>query len=105
MRLLILLIFSFQSISAQNSWIKISTPWSRAVFQRSENNTANIPIEGTYAGLIEKIELRAVPMKEGQGKISTWTPAEIISEGKFIGKILAAGGWYKLEARGCMKGQ
>ena len=94
---LLLLLITFSSFSQ----ITINLPLSRSVFQRDNKNSSTIYISGNYEGILEKIEARLVPIKQGQGTATDW--ATIIDKpenGSFVGNIKGAGGWYQLQVRG-----
>ena len=98
---LLLLLITFSSFSQ----ITINLPLSRSVFQRDNKNSSTIYISGNYEGVLEKIEARLVPIKQGQGTATDW--ATIIDKpenGSFVGNIKGAGGWYQLQVRGWRNG-
>lgn len=85
--------------------IDVTTPLERSVYQREKNGSADVIISGNYAIPVDKIEVRATPVAEGQGIAISWT---ILQDkptgGVFSGKLSMAGGWYKVEVRGLKGG-
>ncbi len=97
--LLLLIVFS------SFSQITINLPLSRSVFQRDNNNASLIYVSGNYNGVIEKIEARLVPIKQGQGTATDWLLiADKPENGAFVGSIRGTGGWYQLQLRGWRNG-
>lgn len=74
------------------------TPFSRQIIQRSNSNAAVVSFTGVYATSPSKIQVRLVPIRDGQGTATTWQYVSF-SGGRFSGKITARGGWYRLEAQ------
>lgn len=79
--------------------LALSSPPSRAVYQRDGEDRAGVPIRGTYAAGAETIEARAV--HDGDIPVTTW---QVIDNaplgGTFSGNLmLPAGGWYAVEVR------
>lgn len=88
----------------------ITTPTSRQIVQRSDNNFGAIVIEGTYLGSApDQIDARVVVMP-GAGNSGTETAWQTIDDapagGGFSGTLtgVPAGGWYQLEVRGVTGG-
>ena len=81
--------------------IVLSNPTSRKVFQRNDENVAQVKIEGTLlANNVSKLEARAVLSAEAEaGEDVDWTP--IAYDGTQInGELtLQGGGWYQLDVR------
>ncbi|CAH0995592.1 hypothetical protein EMA8858_01715 [Emticicia aquatica] len=87
------------------SQIQITFPVSRIVFQRNNQNQANVTIAGSYFQQLDRIEMRAVPVNEGQGTETGWNDAqEFHNNGIFSGTMLLTGGWYNIEVRGYSNG-
>ena len=86
----------------EDNYIFVTSPNTRKIFQRGEDNLADIEISGTYTGTLDKVEARVTPMAEyTSGATSDWIE---VSSGNFAysGVIsdVAAGGWYQIEVRG-----
>ena len=85
--------------------IQITFPVSRIVFQRNNQNQANVNIAGSYFQQLDRIEFRAIPVWGGQGNETGWNPAqEFRNNGIFGGTLLLNGGWYNIEVRGILNG-
>lgn len=85
--------------------IDVTTPLERSVYQREINGSADVIISGNYAIPVDKIEVRATPVADGQGKAINWTTLQDKpSGGIFSGKLSVSGGWYKVEVRGLKGG-
>ena len=77
--------------------LSLSSPTERAVYQRNDENMANVPVKGTFTGAVTRIEARAV-----MGL--TTTPWQVIdsepSGGNFSGTLsVTGGGWYNVQVR------
>jgi hypothetical protein len=82
------------------SQIKIVSPTPRAVYQREINGQRDVNISGTFEVPIDKIEARAVPVIEGQGKETPWKELQLNPKGGvFAGNLTIFGGWYTVEVR------
>jgi hypothetical protein len=92
--------------SSSFSQITINLPLSRSVFQRDNNNASIIYISGNYDDdVLEKIEARLVPIKQGQGTTTDWAILTDKPErGSFVGTLTGTGGWYELQVRGWKNG-
>ncbi len=88
------------------SQIQITFPVSRIVFQRNNNNQANINITGSYFQQLDRIDARAFPVSPGQGNEVGWTTIQdYLTTGIFNGFLQLSGGWYNIEVRGVLNGQ
>jgi Carbohydrate esterase, sialic acid-specific acetylesterase/Secretion system C-terminal sorting domain len=97
----VLLLITFPAFSQ----ITINFPLSRSVFQRDNKNSSVISITGNYSDVVEKMEARLVPIKQGQGVATDWTVITDKPEyGTFTGKLTGNGGWYELQVRGWKNG-
>ncbi|TLV03861.1 T9SS type A sorting domain-containing protein [Dyadobacter luticola] len=97
-------VFSFFAhfVSAQ---VQVTFPSERAIFQRQNDGKANVPVTGSFTIEVDKIEARAVPVADGQGKETGWTVLENQPKGGvFNGSLPVIGGWYSLEVRGSLAG-
>ena len=82
------------------SQIKITSPTSRAVYQRDIAGQRSVTISGTFSIPSDRIEARAVPVAMGQGVETGWkTIQQQPKGGTFSGDISLLGGWYKIEVR------
>lgn len=87
------------------SQIQITFPVSRIVFQRNNQNQANVNIAGSYFQQLDRVEVRAVPVWGGQGSETGWSPVqEFRNNGLFSGTIELSGGWYNIQVRGIFNG-
>ncbi len=86
--------------------MKITSPILQSVYQRDKTGQREITVSGTYNVLMDKIEIRAVPVVEGQGIPTPWQDLQVAPKGGvFMGKITLFGGWYTLEVRGIADGK
>ena len=98
---LLLCIISIETYSQ----IQITFPVSRIVFQRNNQNQANVNIAGSYLQLLDRIDARATPVFGGQGSGTDWiTLQNTLNSGIFNGFLLLNGGWYNIELRGVLNG-
>ncbi len=98
----------FLLLSVLNSFAQISIdfPISRIVFQRNNQNEAAVVVAGSYGKLLDDVEVRAIPMTEGQGIAVDWQKSsEFNSNGIFKASLVLKGGWYKVEVRGILNGK
>ncbi len=81
--------------------LALSQPLTRAVFQRNDQNWAQVPIQGTYSGTATRIEARAIIMDGFTGTATNWLTIENNpSDGSFSSTLkISAGGWYQLEVQ------
>lgn len=87
------------------SQIQITFPVSRIVFQRNNQNQANVNIAGSYFQQLDRIEARAVPVWNGQGSETGWNAVQDFrNNGIFKGTLQLNGGWYNIEVRGFLNG-
>jgi hypothetical protein len=87
------------------SQIKITSPVYQAVYQQDIQGWREVSVSGTFAVPVDKIEIRAVPVAEGQGIDVPWRDLQIKPQGGiFLGTIPLRGGWYSLEVRGVTNG-
>ncbi|MEO6287596.1 MAG: T9SS type A sorting domain-containing protein [Dyadobacter sp.] len=88
------------------SQVQVSFPSERAIFQRQTNGSAQVSISGNYTAETDKIEVRALPIKAGQGTDVAWTTLEDKPRGGvFNGQLQLSGGWYTLEVRSSLSGK
>ncbi|WP_238805364.1 NPCBM/NEW2 domain-containing protein [Emticicia aquatica] len=77
----------------------------KAVFQRNQNNTANIYIAGNYTSSISTVEARFTNATNSQVVIDWTVFSSNINGGIFHGSVAnVPGGWYNIEVRGKMNG-
>jgi hypothetical protein len=85
--------------------LNIEFPKSRAVFQRTNDNTGSIKLYGLGPKDSDTIEGRLVPVVAGQGIQTDWQIIDSnISDGSYSGQISGIGGWYTLEVRAMKNG-
>ena len=75
--------------------VDINFPAERAIFQRGDNNTADITVKATFYGNADKVQAR-VRYADGE---TEW--AELSGSGNYEGVIydVEAGGWYTIEVQ------
>lgn len=100
------LFFALQTSFAQ---VTITFPTERAVFQRNNDDVANVYIAGYTTESFQKIEARFVPRVSGEGEAApggdSWQEIDnSLVRGHFYGAMPVTGGWYKLEVRGIKNG-
>ncbi|MCF2506045.1 T9SS type A sorting domain-containing protein [Dyadobacter sp. CY107] len=87
------------------SQIKITSPVYQAVYQRDIQGQREISVSGTFSVPLDKIEVRAIPVAEGQGREMPWRDLQVKPQGgTFLGTVPLLGGWYSLEVRGVVDG-
>lgn len=96
--------------SSPSSGIVIAHPSSRNIIQRSSTNTGDVPIAGSFLGIPDEIQARAVVMEGAaySGESTDWqTIATVPTGGLFSGILrnVPAGGWYQIEVRAVNSGQ
>jgi hypothetical protein len=88
------------------SQIRITSPVFQAVYQRNITGQREINVSGTFTATMDKIEVRAVPVVQGQGVETPWkTLQDAPKGGVFAGEITLIGGWYSIEVRGLLDGK
>jgi hypothetical protein len=88
------------------SQIKITSPVFQAVYQRDMIGQREITVSGTFSVPMDKVEVRAVPVIEGQGIPTPWeTLQDAPKGGVFAGNITLMGGWYTVEVRAVSDGK
>ncbi|HEY1056733.1 MAG TPA: sialate O-acetylesterase, partial [Emticicia sp.] len=101
----LVIVWSFIAFNTY-SQIQITFPVSRIVFQRNNNNQANVNITGSYFQQLDRIDARAYPVSPGQGNEVGWTTIQdYLTTGIFNGFLQLSGGWYNIEVRGVLNGQ
>ncbi|WP_081681322.1 T9SS type A sorting domain-containing protein [Flectobacillus major] len=85
---------------------KITSPLSRAVYQRNQSGVSTISVTGTYEQQVDRIEARLIPIASGQGDAGTWSDWKTLQDlplnGNFASTMTINQGWYKLEIRGVL---
>ncbi|NIJ55602.1 T9SS type A sorting domain-containing protein [Dyadobacter arcticus] len=100
---LLLICFISSTVFAQ---IKITSPVFQAVYQRDLAGQREITVSGTFSVPMDKIEIRAVPVIQGQGIDIPWQPLQNAPKGGvFSGNITLLGGWYTIEIRAVLDGK
>ncbi len=103
-RIWLVLLMNFIFVESY-SQIQITFPVSRIVFQRNNQNQANVNIAGSYFQHLDRVEMKAVPVWGGQGSETDWqTAQEFKNNGIFSGILTLNGGWYNIEVRGILNG-
>ncbi|MCF2503905.1 T9SS type A sorting domain-containing protein [Dyadobacter sp. CY107] len=88
------------------SQIRITSPTFQAVYQQNITGQREITVSGTFTVPMDKVEVRAVPVVQGQGFETPWkTLQEAPKGGVFKGDITLMGGWYSIEVRGLSDGK
>lgn len=101
----LVIVWSFIAFNTY-SQIQITFPVSRIVFQRNNNNQANVNITGSYFQQLDRVDARAFPVSPGQGNEVGWTTIQdFLTTGIFNGFLQLTGGWYNIEVRGVLNGQ
>ncbi|GAB3751276.1 hypothetical protein [Spirosoma pomorum] len=85
--------------------LDVTFPVERMIIQRNNNNQATIQIAGSYAQAFDRVEARVVARAAGQGNSTDWAPVQTLANGQFEGRVVATGGWYRIEVRGLRNGQ
>jgi hypothetical protein len=90
------------------SQIKLTSPQSRAVYQRNGRGFSAVTVAGSYDKQVDKIEARLVPVQEKQGEdvdYKDWRTIKTLPlNGNFSFTMSVKQGWYKLEVRGSLNG-
>jgi Secretion system C-terminal sorting domain/Carbohydrate esterase, sialic acid-specific acetylesterase len=90
------------------SQIKLTSPQSRAVYQRNGIGFSAVTVAGSYDKQVDKIEARLVPVQAGQGEdtdFKDWRTIKTLPlNGNFSTVMSVKQGWYKLEVRGSLNG-
>ncbi|MBO9615904.1 MAG: T9SS type A sorting domain-containing protein [Dyadobacter sp.] len=101
-----LLLVCVVSSTVFSQTIKITSPVFQSVYQRDISGQRELTVSGTFSALMDKIEVRAVPVVQGQGIETPWQDLQVAPKGGvFKGKITLYGGWYTLEVRGIADGK
>jgi hypothetical protein len=88
------------------SQIKITSPTFQAVYQQDFQGQREITVSGTFTVPMDKVEIRAVPVAQGQGFELPWQELQAAPKGGvFAGNIKLLGGWYTLEVRAVSSGK
>lgn len=85
----------------------VDQPLTRAVFQRSAQNTADVPIAGMVQDgtKIDEIQFRYFLTSEGNTD-DLWQSLPIDAVGGFAGhRVISAGGWHSVQVRALMQGE
>ena len=81
--------------------ITIDAPTGRAIFQRDDQNQADVTVAGDVASsLVTQIEARAVVIDGYSGTSTEWCVIDTtMDDGEFSGTLELEGGWYTIEVR------
>jgi Secretion system C-terminal sorting domain/Carbohydrate esterase, sialic acid-specific acetylesterase len=89
--------------------IKLTSPQSRAVYQRNGIGFSAVIVAGSYEKQVDKIEARLVPIQFGQGEDTDYRDWKTIKtvplNGNFSFIMSVKQGWYRLEVRGSLNGE
>lgn len=86
--------------SAAIAQLSITYPTTRIVFQRNTANEGYLNVAGLCPAQTNRIEARLLPATPNQGQATAWTVLDPAPErGRFGGRLLGAGGWYRVEVR------
>ncbi|MDZ7896498.1 MAG: sialate O-acetylesterase [Arcicella sp.] len=89
--------------------IKLTSPQSRAVYQRNGIGFSAVTVAGSYEKQVDKIEARLVPVQAGQGEDTDYRDWKTIKtlplNGNFSFIMSVRQGWYRLEVRGSLNGE
>ncbi len=90
------------------SQINLTSPQSRAVYQRNGLGFSSVSVTGTYEKQVDKIEVRLIPVQVGQGSDTDYQDWKTIKtlplNGNFSFIMSVRQGWYRLEVRGSLNG-
>ncbi|MCX6879141.1 MAG: Ig-like domain-containing protein, partial [Verrucomicrobia bacterium] len=95
--------FAVNSPPPPTATITLSKPTGRAIYQRNNDNLANVQIKGTYTGSADGVEARAVTRVGYGGTTTAWT-AIAAAVGQFDGTLSVTGGWYDVDVRTVLGG-
>jgi len=95
----VVFLFIFCVFNSAYAGIAIDEPMTRAVYQRGNDDTAIIPVEGTITGItFTSIEARYV-LASDPGVYGDWEVMDVAGS-DYTGLLeVPAGGWYTMEAR------
>ena len=95
------------AVFSQIAPITITSPTYSAVYQQDTLGYRTVTITGTFTVPMDKIEVRAVPVLDGQGVETAWSDLQLNPKGGvFKGNIdKLRGGWYTVEVRGTSAGK
>lgn len=94
------LVFQVIFISLVQGQISIGYPFQNQIFQRNNQNVAQIPVVGTFGTIGDQIQVSAIPVQEGQGQAIPWRNLDSgIKNGIYSGNIQVSGGFYNLRTR------
>lgn len=84
--------------------IDITFPNNRAVFQRSNSNSAVVYFSGNYRLRLDQIQVRLIPINGGSD--TGWqTIVQNPRAGVYKGALVVNGGWYQAKVRGLVNGE
>lgn len=82
------------------SELAIDSSLSRAIFQRNDQNRADVPVSGFFLNGISMVEARAIPRDGSTGTATDWQLIDANpSDGTYEGNLTLEGGWYDIEVR------
>jgi hypothetical protein len=94
--------------SHQRYFLRLKLPLllSRPFISKMFRVRGRLPVSGTFTVPMDKVEIRAVPVAQGQGFELPWQDLQVAPKGGvFAGNIKLLGGWYTLEVRAVSDGK
>jgi len=85
--------------------LTITTPQSRAIFQRNTNNLGTVPITGTCCAGLDRLEYRAVARAGYVGATTDWAVLVNAPGITYSNSATLGSGWYDLQVRVIQGGQ
>ena len=80
--------------------LALSNPSGRIIYQRNDQNLANVKLQGTFSGAVDRIEARAIHRPGFGGTDTDWSVVVPSPSGNaFSATMPVHGGWYDLEVR------
>lgn len=84
--------------------LRVDQPAERAIFQRNDRHTAEIPIACTAAGTFDALEVRALDRRTQQSPLDWHPVSPDPKDGIFRCRLPLATGWYRIEFRASLAG-
>ncbi len=82
----------------------IEQPQPYAVYQRDDQDLAQVPVSGDFGQAVGPVEARAVELG-APARVFGWQPLDAApAGGRFAGRILLPSGWWRLELRAALAG-
>lgn len=96
------LLVSWRLLTAVAAYAQLSItfPVAQTVFQRNNSNQTYLTIIGLCADPTDRVDCRLSALNAGQGQSTDWQVLDgSPTHGRFDGRVLANGGWYRVEVR------